>query len=95
MVKRKATAEAIAEELCARAESNNYKRGVHPEKDSTRDIIKHNDEASARHHCLRNGVNAPDMATVKDCLRFYISISHGYIDEKPTVDLVNMIQHPC
>ena len=46
-------------------------------------------EASARHHCLRKAVDAPDLATVKDFLRFHISISRGYIDEKPTVDSVN------
>jgi hypothetical protein len=34
-------------------------------------------------------VDAPDLATVKDFLRFHISISRGYIDEKQTVDSVN------
>ena len=45
------------------------------------------DEASARHYCLRTGVDAPDLETVKD-----ISISRGYIDKKPAVDSVN---GPC
>ena len=40
MAKRKAT----TEELGARAESNGYKRGAHREKDSARDIGKHNDK---------------------------------------------------
>jgi len=38
MAKRKAT----ADELEAQTESNGYKRGVHREKDSTRDNGKHN-----------------------------------------------------
>jgi hypothetical protein len=40
MAKRKGT----AEELEARAESNNYKRGAHREKDSARDNGKHNNK---------------------------------------------------
>jgi hypothetical protein len=46
------------------------------------------DEASSRQHCLYTGVDAPDLATVKDFLRFYIATSRGKIDEneRPTVD---------
>jgi hypothetical protein len=47
------------------------------------------DEASARQHCLRKGIDAPDLATVKDFLRFYIALSRGKIAEKPTADSVN------
>jgi hypothetical protein len=49
------------------------------------------DEASARQHYLCKGVDAPDLATVKDFLRFYISTSRGKIDEdeRPTADSVN------
>ena len=38
-------------------------------------------EAAARPHCLHKGVDAPDLATVKDFLRFYIATSRGKIDE--------------
>jgi hypothetical protein len=36
-------------------------------------------------------VDAPDLTTVKDFLRFYIATSRGKIDEneRPTADLVN------
>lgn len=44
MAKRKATTEVMAEELRAWAELNGYKRGAHREQDSTRDIMKHNDD---------------------------------------------------
>ena len=44
MAKRKATAEATAEELRARAELNGYKRGAYREQGNTRDIMKHNDD---------------------------------------------------
>jgi hypothetical protein len=43
------------------------------------------DEASARHHCLHKGIEAPDLATVKDFLRFYIATSRDKIVEKPTL----------
>ena len=29
------------------------------------------DEAYARHHCLHQGVEAPDLATIKDFFRFF------------------------
>ena len=47
-------------------------------------------EASSRQHCLYTGVDAPDLATVKDFLRVYIATSRGKIDEneRPTVDSV-------
>jgi hypothetical protein len=37
-----------------------------------------------------NGMDAPDLATVKDFLRFHIPTRHGEIIEKPTADLVNI-----
>jgi hypothetical protein len=40
------------------------------------------DEASARQRCLHEGVNAPDLATVKDFLRFHAATSRGKIDEE-------------
>ena len=44
------------------------------------------DEASARQHWLHKGVDAPDLAMIKDFLRFYIATSRGKInaDERPT-----------
>jgi hypothetical protein len=61
------------------------------QRESLRRELPPPDEDSARQHCLRKGVDAPDLATVKDFLRFHVSISRGYIDEdeKPTVDSVN------
>jgi hypothetical protein len=47
------------------------------------------DEACARHHCLHQGVEAPDLATIKDFFRFYIATSSGRIVVKPTVDSIN------
>lgn len=47
------------------------------------------DEASARVHCLREGVHAPDLATLKDFFRFHIATSRGKIVEIPTADSVN------
>jgi hypothetical protein len=37
------------------------------------------DEACTRHHCLREGVEAPDLATVKVFFHYYISLSYGKI----------------
>jgi hypothetical protein len=46
-------------------------------------------EADARMYCLRKGVDAPDLATVKDFLRFCIATSRGKIVVKPTADSAN------
>jgi hypothetical protein len=45
----------------------------------------------ARRRCLREGVDAPDMATVKDFLRFHIAASRGNIgdEERLTTDSLN------
>lgn len=58
------------------------------QKDTLQPGLPIPDEASARQHCLCTGVDAPDLATVKDFLRFYIATSRGKIDEneRPTVD---------
>ena len=37
------------------------------------------------------GVEAPDLATVKEFFRYYISLSHGKIVDKLTVDSINII----
>jgi hypothetical protein len=47
------------------------------------------EEACARDHCLHQGVEAPELATVKDFFRFYIATSYGRIVAKPTVDSIN------
>ena len=39
---------------------------------------------------LREGVSPPDLATIKDFLRFHVALSRGRIDdERTTVDSVN------
>jgi hypothetical protein len=59
------------------------------QKDSLQRGLPTPNEASARHHCLGEGVDAPDLATIKDFLRFYIATSRGKIVAKPTADSVN------
>ena len=46
------------------------------------------DEAYARHHYLRQGVEAPDLATIKDFFHFFIATSCGKIVTKLTVDSI-------
>lgn len=46
------------------------------------------DEAPAVKHYLGNGVEAPDLATVKDFFRFYVATSRGRIVDKVTVKSV-------
>jgi hypothetical protein len=60
-------------------------------KDSLQSGLPISDEASTRQHCLCKEVNAPDLVTVKNFLRFYIATSCGKIDEneRPTADSVN------
>jgi hypothetical protein len=47
------------------------------------------DKAMARKRCLGEGVDAPDLPTVKDFIRFLAAGSRGKIVELPTVDSVN------
>jgi hypothetical protein len=60
-------------------------------KDARQRDLPAPDEACARHHCLEQGVEAPDLATVKDFFRFYIATSCGRIVDKPTPDSINTI----
>ena len=60
-------------------------------KDALEQDLPMSDEACARHLCLRRGVEAPDLATVKDFFRFYIATSYGRIVAKPTPDSINII----
>jgi hypothetical protein len=46
------------------------------------------DEASAKQHCLRKGVDTPDLAMVNDFFRFYIATSRSKLVEKPTADSI-------
>jgi hypothetical protein len=45
----------------------------------------------AQEHCLRPNIDAPDLATVKDFLRFYIATSRPVLTKKPTVDSINTV----
>jgi hypothetical protein len=47
------------------------------------------DEAAVRERVLRKNVEAPDLATVKDFLRFYAATSKGKIQEEVTCDSLN------
>jgi hypothetical protein len=49
------------------------------------------DEDAAREHCLRSGIGAPNLATVKDFLRFYIATSQPILANIPTVDSINTV----
>jgi hypothetical protein len=49
------------------------------------------DEAMVRERCLGTGVEALDVETVKDFIRFHASASRGKIVELPTVDSVNAV----
>ena len=46
---------------------------------------------AAHEHCLRVGVAAPDLATVKDFFRFYIATSSPKIANVPTVESINTV----
>lgn len=49
-------------------------------------------EEMARREHLRSGIAAPDLATVKDFLRFYIATSRPQIEtDRPTVDSINSV----
>ena len=60
-------------------------------KDALQRDLPTPDEACARHHCLREGVDVPDLATIKDFFRFYIATSCGRIVAIPTADSINSI----
>jgi len=48
-------------------------------------------EETARRQYLWPGVACPDLATVKDFIRFYIATNNRRLDERPTVDSVNIV----
>jgi hypothetical protein len=49
------------------------------------------DEHLAREHCLRPSIDAPDLATMKDFLRFYIATSRPMLTKKPTVNSIDTV----
>jgi hypothetical protein len=49
------------------------------------------DEEAARKKYLHHGAAAPDLMTVKDFIRFYISTSRPQLTDKPTVDSINTV----
>ena len=57
-----------------------------------RDVVERRlplpDEEIAREHCLRPGIAAPDLVTVKDFVRFYIATCRPQLTNVPTVDSI-------
>ena len=50
------------------------------------------DEETAREHCLRPAIAAPDLSTVTDFMRFYAVTSDPRSDEEiSTVDSLNSV----
>ena len=45
----------------------------------------------ALERCLQAGIAAPDLATVKDFIRFYVATSSPKIADVPTVDSINTV----
>lgn len=46
------------------------------------------DDEVNQDECLQQGQPAPDLATVKDFIRFYISSTHGMLTVRPTMSSV-------
>jgi hypothetical protein len=59
------------------------------ERDSAQRGLPPPNEATVRERFLGKGADAPDLATVKDCLRFRAATNRGKIVEKPTADSLN------
>jgi hypothetical protein len=49
------------------------------------------DEEMAHEDCLRPGIAAPDLVTVKDFVRFYVATSRPKLSNKPTADSINKV----
>jgi hypothetical protein len=58
-------------------------------EDAKRRGITPSDERIAREHCLSKGVEAPNLAAVKDFLRFQTSVMRGKIGRIPTDESLN------
>jgi hypothetical protein len=59
------------------------------QRDFAQQVLPRPSEAMARDRCLGSGVQAPDLATVEDFLRFHAATSCGKIVTKPTADSIN------
>ena len=58
-------------------------------EDAKRRGVTPPDERIAREHCLSKGVEASDLAAVKDFLRFQTSVMRGKIKQIPTDESLN------
>jgi hypothetical protein len=47
------------------------------------------EKVTARKLCLREEIDTPDLTMLRDFSRFYITTSHGKIEENPLSDSVN------
>ena len=74
---------ATADELDAHATANGYQRGAHREEDGRRDGNKHGDKTRKDQDAT---LEAPNLATVKDFLRFCAAKGKGKIFRR---------LHPC
>ena len=58
-------------------------------EDAIRRGVTPPDERTVREHCLGKGVEVPDLAALKDFLRFQASVMRGKIEEIPTDESLN------
>jgi hypothetical protein len=58
-------------------------------EDAIRRGVTPPDERTVRERCLGKGVEVPDLAAVKDFLRFQASVMRGKIEERPTDESLN------
>jgi hypothetical protein len=58
-------------------------------KDALQRDLSAPDEAYARHHCLHQGVEAPDLAMIKDFFDFTSQRAAAGSWRNPTVDSIN------
>ena len=63
-------------------------------EDAKRRGVTPPDERTAREHCLSKGAEAPDLAAVKDFLRFWASVMRGKIKQIPTDESLNCFAEP-
>jgi hypothetical protein len=57
------------------------------QRDSARRGLSPPDESIARERCLKKGVDAPDLASVKDFLRFYVTTMLPFNKARPCEDV--------
>lgn len=62
---------------------------MHIKRDAVKQGLLVPDKASVRQQYLCEGAEAPDLATVKDFLRFHAAASRGKIEERITADSTN------